>query len=104
MVGRDVRSKLNPLQIGIDGAVLQGVLRSWRDQWGFIASDAFGGQLEAKRNKALFFRSVGSVPKAGPVRSGLRSGIGLALISIQITLAKMFSTARKVFQRCENFW
>ena len=55
----------------------------------------------------IFVRSVGSVPKSGPVRSGpvrsgpvrsgLRSRIGLALISVQIGSTKSFSTV-------QNFW
>ena len=44
----------------------------------------------------MFVRSVGSVPKTGPVRSGLRSRIGLALISVRIGSTKNFPTARKV--------
>ena len=43
----------------------------------------------------MFVRSVGSVPKSGPVRSGLRSRIGLALISVRIGPTKNFPTARK---------
>ena len=39
----------------------------------------------------MFVRSVGSVPKSGPVRSGLRSRIGLALISVRIGSTKIFS-------------
>ena len=38
----------------------------------------------------MFVRSVGSVPKSGPVRSGLRSRIGLALISVRIGSTKIF--------------
>ena len=44
----------------------------------------------------MFVRSVGSVPKSGPVRSGLRSRIGLALISVRISPTKNFPTARKI--------
>ena len=39
----------------------------------------------------MFVRSVGSVPKSGLVRSGLRSRIGLALISVRIGSTKFFS-------------
>ena len=46
---------------------------------------------------SMFVRSVGSDVKTGPVRSGLRSRIGLALISVRIAL-----TMRK-FRRRENF-
>ena len=39
----------------------------------------------------MFVRSVGSVRKSSPVRSGLRSRIGLALISVRIGSTKIFS-------------
>ena len=38
----------------------------------------------------MFVRSVGSVSKTGPVRSGLRSRIGPALISVRIGPTKIF--------------
>ena len=44
----------------------------------------------------MFFRSVGSDVKTGPVRSGLRSRIGLALISVQIGTTKTFFRHRKM--------
>ncbi len=55
----------------------------------------------------MLVHSVGSVVKSGPVRSSvwdrsrtdlgaLRSGIGLALISVRIGSTKFFSTARKL--------
>ena len=55
----------------------------------------------------MFVRSVGSVPKTGPVRSGLRSRIGLALISVRIGSTKIFPTARnfrkKSLERRDRF-
>ena len=44
----------------------------------------------------MFVRSVGSVPKSGPVRSGLRSRIGLALISVRIGPTKIFEKLDRV--------
>ena len=49
----------------------------------------------------MFFRSVGSDVKTGPVRSGLRSRIGLALISVRIGLTKIFSTTQNF---SENYY
>ena len=50
----------------------------------------------------MFVRSVGSVSKTGPVCSGLRSRIGLALISVPIGPTIVFSSTRK-FRRRGNF-
>ena len=58
-------------------------------------------------NLSIFVRSVGSVPKSGPVRSGLRSRIGLALISVRIGSTKFFPTAwnfqKKSLERRDRF-
>ena len=55
----------------------------------------------------MFVRSVGSVSKTGPVRSGLRSRIGLALISVRIGSTKFFPTAwnfqKKSLERRDRF-
>ena len=43
----------------------------------------------------MFVPSVGSVPKTGPVRSGLQSRIGLVLILLRIALTNLFLTTQK---------
>ena len=54
--------------------------------------DIFPGHFR----RSMFVRSVGSVPKSGPVRSGLRSRIGLALISVRIGPTKIFEKLDRV--------